>query len=40
MVIGITRAITNVAREYGINETAVGNWIRAYKEKHREPRSR
>lgn len=36
LVIDTSRAITDVAREYGINETTVGNWVRAYKEKHGE----
>jgi len=34
MVIETSRAIADVAREYGINETTVGNWVRAYREKH------
>jgi len=34
MVIETLRAIADVAREYGINETTVGNWVRAYREKH------
>ena len=37
MVIDTSRAIADVAREYGINETTVGNWVRAYREKHGEP---
>ena len=36
MVIETSRAIADVAREYGINETTVGNWVRAYREKHGE----
>jgi len=30
MVIETSRAIADVAREYGVNETMVGNWVRAY----------
>ena len=36
MVIETSRAIADVAREYGVNETTVGNWVRAYREKHQE----
>jgi transposase-like protein len=36
MVIDTSRPIADVAREYGINETTVGNWVRAYREKHGE----
>ena len=36
MVIETSRAIADVAREYRINETTVGNWVRAYREKHGE----
>jgi transposase-like protein len=36
MVIETSRAIADVAREYGVNETTVGNWVRAYREKHGE----
>jgi transposase-like protein len=36
MVVEISRAIADVAREYKINETTVGNWVRAYREKHGE----
>lgn len=28
------RPIAEVAREYGINETTVGNWVRQYREDH------
>jgi transposase-like protein len=27
-------AITEVAREYGVRDTTLGNWARDYKEKH------
>ena len=36
MVIDTSRAIADVAREYGINETTAGNWVKAYREKHGE----
>ena len=42
MVIDTSRAITDVAREYGVHETTLGNWVREYKEKNGEaarPRS-
>jgi transposase len=34
MVIDTSRAITEVAREYGVHDTTLGNWVREYKEKH------
>jgi transposase-like protein len=34
MVIDTSRAITEVAREYGVHDTTLGNWVRDYKEKH------
>jgi transposase len=34
MVVETSRAIADVARELGINETSLGNWVRAYREKH------
>ena len=34
MVIDTFRAITDVAREYGVHGTTLGNWVREYKEKH------
>jgi transposase-like protein len=34
MVIETSRAISAVAREPGISETSLGNWVRAYREKH------
>ena len=36
MVVEGSRAIAQVAREYGLSETTLGNWVRAYREKHRE----
>jgi transposase-like protein len=34
MVVETSRPIVDVARELGINETSLGNWVRAYREKH------
>ena len=34
MVAETSRPIADVARELGINETSLGNWVRAYREKH------
>ena len=34
MVVETSRAIADVAREFGINETTLGNWVRAYREGH------
>jgi transposase len=34
MVVDTSRPIADVARELGINETSLGNWVRAYREKH------
>jgi transposase-like protein len=34
MVVETSRPIAEVARELGINETSLGNWVRAYWEKH------
>jgi transposase-like protein len=34
MVVETSRPIVDVARELGINETSVGNWVRAYRQKH------
>jgi transposase-like protein len=34
MVIETSRAIADVARELGISETSLGNWVRAYRGKH------
>jgi transposase len=36
MVVETSRAIADVARELGINETSLGNWVRAYREQHTE----
>lgn len=36
MVVETSRAIAGVARELGISETSLGNWVRAYREKHAE----
>lgn len=34
MVIDSIRSIADVAREIGVSETTLGNWVRAYREKH------
>ena len=34
MVVGGSRAIAQVARELGLSETSLGNWVRAYREVH------
>ena len=34
LVVETSRAIADVAREYGLSETTVGNWVRAYRGKH------
>ena len=34
MVVETSRPIVDVARELGINETSLGNWVRAYRENH------
>jgi transposase len=34
MVVESSRAIADVGREIGVNETSLGNWVRAYREKH------
>ena len=34
MVIETSRAIADVARELGVSETSLGNWVRAYRETH------
>ena len=36
MVVETSRAIADVARELGINETSLGNWVRAYRDRHAE----
>jgi transposase len=34
MVIDSIRSIADVAREIGVSETTLGNWVRAYREMH------
>jgi transposase len=34
MVVETSRPIAEVARELGISETSLGNWVRAYRERH------
>ena len=34
MVVETSRPIAEVARELGINETSLGNWVRAYRDSH------
>jgi transposase len=34
MVIETSRPIAEVGRELGVNETSLGNWVRAYRDKH------
>jgi transposase len=34
MVVETSRPIAVVARELGINETSLGNWVRAYRQAH------
>jgi transposase-like protein len=34
MVVDSSRAIADVAREVGVSETTLGNWVRAYREAH------
>ncbi len=34
MVVETSRPIADVARELGVNETSLGNWVRAYRENH------
>src|SRR5436853_7580785 len=36
LVVETSRPIADVARELGISETSLGNWVRAYREKHSE----
>ena len=36
LVIDTSRPIADVARELGITETSLGNWVRAWREKHAE----
>jgi transposase-like protein len=37
MVIETSRPIAEVGRELGVNETSLGNWVRAYRVKHVAP---
>ena len=39
MVVETSRPIADVARELGVSETSLGNWVRAYREKHAEDES-
>jgi transposase-like protein len=34
MVVETSRPIADVARELGVNETSLGNWVRAYRMNH------
>ena len=34
IVIDTSRSIAEVAREIGVSETTLGNWVRAYRDKH------
>jgi transposase len=34
MVVETSRPVAEVARELGINETSLGNWVRAYRQNH------
>jgi transposase len=36
LVIDTSRPIADVARELGITETSLGNWVRAWRERHAE----
>ena len=36
MVVDGSRAIAQAARELGVSETTLGNWVRAYREAHAE----
>lgn len=36
LVVETSRPIADVAREIGISETSLGNWVRAYRKKHAE----
>jgi len=36
MVVDGSRPIAQVARELGVSETSLGNWVRAYREAHAE----
>lgn len=34
LVVEIGRRVSEVAREYGIGETTLGNWVKKYRENH------
>lgn len=34
MVVDSSRSVADVAREIGVSETSLGNWVRAYREEH------
>ena len=34
MVVETSRATADVARELGVNDTTLGNWVRDYRKKH------
>ena len=34
MVVDSSRSIADAAREIGVSETTLGNWVRAYREEH------
>ena len=36
MVVDTSRPIADVARGINVSETSLGNWVRAYREKHAE----
>jgi len=36
LAVDSSRSISEIAREYNMHETTLGNWVRAYKEKHGE----
>ena len=36
LVVDGQRSISQVAREYGLSDTTVGNWVRKYREEHAE----
>ena len=36
LVIKTTRSIADVSREYGLNETTVGGWVKKYRPVHQD----
>jgi transposase len=34
MVVETSQTIVHVARELGVNESSLGNWVKEYREKH------